>query len=512
MTTFNFEVELLQPVIISQQSATAGAHQSLDYLPGSLFLGLAASRLYAELPADQSWLLFHSGQVRFGDALPATNDQIAWPVPLCWHYLKGDSPIADGCFSADALFDPSELPAEADRQPVQLRGGYVCMDGVSVIPGRQYSMKTAIDRSNAMAAEGQLFGYQALEAGQRFRFSLSTDDGLDETVIQKLVTSLTGPARLGRSRSAQFGKARIRVLPDAGPAPTRGGRENHELVLWLLSDMQLLNQGQPALQPLPELLGLPTGSRWLPERSFLRARRYSVWNAWRRHHDPERQVISRGSVLRYQLATPLSEDQLAALEAGLGIHIEAGLGQVWVNPPMLLGPRPVFTAARETAAAQEIIFAAPDTPLIRRLQQRVAARAGDLNGQQHAERLFAGLCARVRDARIWQAVAPAQPLESAPGRSQWGRLRELSNGFRNRPAELLVALVDEGSGVLRERSGWQTAFGPDPEATLGNWLRTQLEQLLAQGVALDRVVGHLAVLGLQPVWQRCCEGRQGERT
>jgi hypothetical protein len=66
--------------------------------------------------------------------------------------------------------------------------------------------------------------------------------------------------------------------------------------------------------------------------------------------------------------------------------------------------------------------------------------------------------------------------------------------------------------LLRGRSGWETPFGPEPDATLGNWLSAQLETLASQQVKVDRVIGHLAVLGLQNSWQACCEGRQGERT
>ena len=70
MQQATFDITLQQHLIISQQAATAGAHHSHDYIPGSVLLGLAASRLYAQLDEDAAWTLFHSGLVRFGDALP----------------------------------------------------------------------------------------------------------------------------------------------------------------------------------------------------------------------------------------------------------------------------------------------------------------------------------------------------------------------------------------------------------------------------------------------------------
>ncbi len=67
MLTSQFEIVLTQPLIISQQAASAGAHQSLDYIPGSVLLGLVASRLYARLDADSAWTVFHSGRIVIPD-------------------------------------------------------------------------------------------------------------------------------------------------------------------------------------------------------------------------------------------------------------------------------------------------------------------------------------------------------------------------------------------------------------------------------------------------------------
>ena len=85
-----FEVTLKDNVIISQSSATIGQHQSLDYIPGSVFLGIAAARLYSDFDKDQiAWDVFHSGQVRFGNATLAANGERSMPVPMAFHTRKG---------------------------------------------------------------------------------------------------------------------------------------------------------------------------------------------------------------------------------------------------------------------------------------------------------------------------------------------------------------------------------------------------------------------------------------
>src|SRR5690606_13316392 len=98
-----FEILLEQPLIISQQAASAGAHQSLDYIPGSVLLGLAASRLYANLPAQTAFTLFHNGIVRFGDALPVDQGETGLPMPLNWHLYKGESARLHDQLLADRL-------------------------------------------------------------------------------------------------------------------------------------------------------------------------------------------------------------------------------------------------------------------------------------------------------------------------------------------------------------------------------------------------------------------------
>lgn len=62
-----FKCELLSDVIINQVAATEGKLQTLTFIPGSNFLGIAAS-IYDELPKEWQIIAYHSGKVRFGDA------------------------------------------------------------------------------------------------------------------------------------------------------------------------------------------------------------------------------------------------------------------------------------------------------------------------------------------------------------------------------------------------------------------------------------------------------------
>ena len=77
-----FIVTLESDAVISETSATAGVHSTLDYLPGAALLGACAASLYDSLAPEESFLVFHSGRVRFGNAYPlAENGAPAIPVP-----------------------------------------------------------------------------------------------------------------------------------------------------------------------------------------------------------------------------------------------------------------------------------------------------------------------------------------------------------------------------------------------------------------------------------------------
>lgn len=498
-----FDVTLEQPLVISQQAASAGAHQSLDYIPGSVLLGLAASRLYAQLEPASAWTLFHSGHVRFSDALPLTGKTLCQPLPLCWHSYKGESCRANGYLLANQLFDPSQTATDAARQPVQVRTGYVAADGRYLMPERQQTLKTAIDRTTGMAAESQLFGYEALSAGQTFRFSLQADDNLDPTLWRTLLESLPGQARLGRSRSAQFGRVQISAQAEAAlETPVDAGTE---LTLWLQSDLLLEDAGQACLTPHPHLLGLPEGTQWQVGKSFLRSRSYSAYNAYRRHYGPERQVISRGSVLRYSLPRALSHDELQQLQHGLGLDIECGLGAVAVNPSILSQAQPAFPRPIAVQTVTQKTIQAPSTPLITALRSRSERRLGSVNPERIARSIYLDLCQRILEARRFAGTPKGVSLEGAPGRSQWGRFKQMSSDHRQNAAALWQALADEKDGVLRQRSGWDLKYGPQPDQQLGIWLKASLEPHNANA-NFAALIGQLAVFGLQPSWLECCDG------
>lgn len=502
------EITLRQPLIISQQAASAGAHQSLDFIPGSALLGLVASRLYGSLEPDQAFTVFHSGKVRFGDGLPVCGGEVAYPVPLSWHTWKGEKADDNGVFQSEQVFDPSNATDRLPqgRQPKQMREGYVTMSGRKVNPAKIQTLKTAIDPSVGMAAESQLFGYEALDAGQTFRAVISADNELDDALWRQVCNALQGEGRLGRSRSAQFGLVTLKNLAaSAANLPVASPVAGQVLTLWLLSDLSLSWRGQPCLTPEPSLLGLPEGSEWLAAQSFIRTRKYSPWNAFRQHYDPERQVICRGSVLRYRLSDAKTVD-LTGLAVPFGRNREGGLGWAWVNPPLLAATHPVFAKPPISKSIAKSMTR-PDTLLIRALSARAGMNTSGTGAGQLAASLFEQMLTKIRQARQYEALPVGVAPEKVPGRSQFGRLKELASNLRQDKDALWNALSNSTDGMLsRNRSGWELSFGPQQDQKLGIWLHSELEKLRLDE-RFPAIIGQLAMLGLTDDWTNCIEGK-----
>lgn len=512
--TQTFKVTLLQDLVLSARAATEGGHESLDYIPGANFLGAVAGKLYAGLSDEDAFTLFHSACIRFGDALPLTQDlQPCWPVPLSLHAYKGESYKEShgvNCrFRSGVLFDPA-LQTEttaSKRQPKQVRKGYCSASGDLMEPLTQLHVKTALNAETNRAAEGQLFSYQSLCAGQVYYFTLEAEPDACE-LFHKACECLSGELRLGRSRSAQFGKVKVEVVALKQTQPESSQDNPQVLTLWLLSDLALLDhQGQASLIPDARTLGLPEGSEWLVEKSYLRSRRYSTFNGYRRSYDAERQVISRGSVLRYRLARPLDTKALERLQQ-IGLYQEQGLGAVAVNPVLLQESEPAFSPSSSAESVSARVQ--PEQPagappvLIVALQRRTQGTADSERFHHVAKAIFGRLLEDIALARSWAGLLPGELLSAAPSRSQWGNVRALANDHRNQPQQFET----EFAQVL-ERPAWQLEISPNRKFS------RSFQQAVQKSCAEYRitpeqqaeVLARVAVLGSSEQWQQALEGR-----
>lgn len=345
-------ITLEEPTIFSARAATEGDHETLSFVPGARLLGWAAEK-YASF-GEHAWVIFHSGRVRFNDGAPVTDTGApAYAVPRIFNKPKDD----DGEIESRRLVPekiwlgkPTEecWPVDQDGRRLALdgmKGGFVAADGSQATPpvGRRLHTATHLGRHK----DASLFGYSSLHPGahgapQVFRAVIEAD-GLDEAIWKDLLKRFDGDAFIGRSGRSEYGRVRLSCrevateaeawrLPEA-TLPNQGARSN-DLVIWLLSDLQLLNiWGMPALTPrLKEVFPCLDGEDApLSSKSVTGTRRWSPYNRKLKRRDSEKCVLEAGSVLVFENC----KSRLSSGQYSVGESAEIGLGRIWVNPPLL---------------------------------------------------------------------------------------------------------------------------------------------------------------------------------
>jgi CRISPR-associated protein Csx10 len=459
MKGFDLIITLQDDCIFSERSATEGGHKALDYIPGSALLGAVASRAYPD-DTQAAFELFHSGKVRFGNAYPLAGGKRTFPIPACWHQAKGEKAIEHNRMDASKVWRLDKCAGELPdgKQPQQLRAGYIAVDGSMAETGKSFRMKTAIDATTGRAKESVLFGYDSLNAGQHFHAQIWFDAAVSADVVKQVRAVFEQNLLLGRSRSAEYGRATVKILDNPARLPIAQTQGN-VITLWLQSDLMAVDAyGQPTLAPAPQDIGLPEG-KLLPGQSFLRTRRYSAWNAHKQGYEVERQVISKGSVLVYQLNEPLNEEHQQIIQAGLGLERQAGLGQVCLNPALLDGKQPMFTEATLLHAIKTSEASKPDSELIKWLERSHELRTTRQDIAREAKTVALKYRDFMQSARDMRGLA--SNVQVGPSNSQWGAVLAAAKTEKD-----LQTFLDSANGSCkRTGEGWKELFWQDSQRT-----------------------------------------------
>lgn len=335
MIQLTFVVTFLSDVVLNAHTATEGQQRTLDYIPGSNFLGIAASKLYCE-SSEANFRRFHSGEVRFGDAHPSVGSERAMKAPAAWFHPKG------GKLAANKNYVQSEIPTnylveELIRKGVQLKqvrvGYFLPMSGLLLRTAKSYSIKSAHDATLRRSKEGAMYGYESLAKGSEWIFTVELEESA-ALFEQDLLEALCGVKRLGRSRSAEYGSCSIELLnrsSKGSDTPQQIAPGEH--FLYMASDGYFTNAyGEPTLQPDNAQLGLPEGCEILWEKSQIRSRLYAPYNFKRRMRDADRLVVEKGSVIKFRNEEPFDA---TCLSQGVGGFRNEGFGSVRIDPDFL---------------------------------------------------------------------------------------------------------------------------------------------------------------------------------
>jgi len=359
MTTLKFKCTLLSDVILNQKAASESQNQTLDFIPGSCFLGIVADKIYGPVKeTDITWDLFHSGNVIFGDA-----------HPICKLYNENGSYVLSGFRSLRipaGIHTPKTQSGaylyhlipnlSSDKikrlQLQQSKSGFCDFSTTGtnnvklariVDCDKSVAIKSAYDRDKRRSEDEKLFGYESLSRGLAMYFEVIVDNKYRQIIID----NLTGINRIGRSRTAQYGSVEITFLKENEEYKDfqttnnlckityKDGVENETndcAVVYADGRLIFLDDaGLPKFNITAADLGLNGEIIW--ERSQVRTFQYAPWNYQRQCFDADRCGFEKGSVFVVKTTETNFESKY------VGSFKKEGFGKVIYNPDFLLNAK-----------------------------------------------------------------------------------------------------------------------------------------------------------------------------
>ena len=329
MRKYEFHCRLLSDLVLTSNAATESHASSLNYIPGSKFLGIVSRSLY-QMEDEKSTLdIFHNGTVKFGDAHPILEGKRFYPSPANFFFKKGEG-LNKSIFLHHNLDKAVQKKLRAENiQLKQSRTGYIQPESKSQIAITQnYRLKSAYDPITRKSKDSQMFGYFSLPAQSEWVFTVEDESGNYIDMIRK---ALEGKKRIGRSKSAEYGLVEISFLKELEKLKEQSfsGRT----IVYAQSNLCFINPyGETTAQPSPFQLSGTNESEILWEQSQVRSRKYQSWNGKRNKGDADRIIIEKGSVFVLKLNDPVLS---SFYDAGIGSYKSEGFGSVVVNPEFL---------------------------------------------------------------------------------------------------------------------------------------------------------------------------------
>lgn len=447
MNKIFFQCELLSDVVLNASLATEGNMPTLDYIPGSNFLGIVAGKRYKEegnTPEElaKNYQIFHSNEVSFGDALIAKEgfQSYALPYSLYTDKLKTDLTTENAIWVHHYLTEEN-LPKNGDRfiQLKQNRSGYFNAnetDNYFKEVHQNFTLKSAYDREKRRSEDGKMFGFKSLKKGQLFIFYIQ---GKDKNLLEKVAVDLIGSKRIGKSKSAQFGQVEITQIPDPAVFSSQP-LENNQLLIYAESNLCFLNEfAYGTFEPNLSEYGINGKINW--EKSQIRTYSYSPWNTHRNTSNTQRDCILKGSVIIVDLEANHNLD-VSKLPCQIGEYQAEGLGRILYNPTFLQANTQAFwTTKLEKAETEKVTIetVTPTSPLAKLLSQKKKDLDTELEVGQAVIQFM------IKDnQKHFMSDIPA---------SQWGGIRALATQIKDAD-NLKIKLWGEDETVKKDNQGF----------------------------------------------------------
>lgn len=410
MNELVFKVEFLSDIVLPATSNTEGNIEQLDFIPGSNFLGMVA-REYAEF--NDSFSVFHSGAVRFGDATLLLGNKAAYKMPLSFFHEKLDP---DQIVNHHLVENFSEF-----KQLKQKRKGYITQDLDELEIKYNYAQKSAYDKEKRRSKDSSMYGYNAIASGTQWQFTVKYD-GIDKQDAERIKKNLIGKKHLGKSKSSQYGLVEISEAQKVQSVECRLPKEDTTL-LYVKSRLALIDEeGLPTYDLKYLIEGLDESSiDW--KKSQIRTSTFTPYNGAMQTKCYERMVISSGSVI---VLKDITDEQLKKLENGIGVYLSEGFGEVLVNPSFLEKKgKFTFTDAEEDKSVKAL---AVSDPMVKFLENR-----------ELGKKLQLDLATKVNSF-----MKNNKQLYKNISNSQWGTIRSICNSPADQFREEIRDYISDG--------------------------------------------------------------------
>jgi len=427
MNELIFNIEFLSDIVLPATSNTEGNIEHLDFIPGSNFLGMVASHGNYNKFSD-SFKVFHSGDVRFGDATLLHNEKATYKMPLSFFHEKLEP---NEMLNHHLIVDFSKF-----KQLKQKRKGYITKDLDEVSIRHNYAQKSAYDTKARRSKEGSMYGYNAMSAGTLWQFTVTYQD-LDDVDVERIKNALLGQRRLGKSKSAQYGSVEI---TEAQKVQSVECSERTELTyLYAKSRLALVDKEGIATYDLKYLIKDLEDAQIMWDKTQVKTSTFTPYNGTMKTKSYERLVINSGSVI---VLRNLTVEQVNKLKEGVGVYLSEGFGEVLINPSFL-SIENGFTFKRREETSNETKVEVQD-PMVQFLEKRASQKREELDLANAVNRFISD------NKKLYKNISKAQ----------WGTIRSICSSSIENFKDEIRAYISDGKVT---------------------WTREQIESLLEEG-------------------------------
>lgn len=329
MQRITYDIELLEPLLVTALDGDPNSSVSYNMIPGSVLRGALISQYGIKKLDAETRRLFFDGTTQFLNAYPLAYDEEfdewheTYPLPLSLRKLKPEpQKVVD--FAHDRWDQTGRLGAAFGRFEGQQLHLYKTERRITIHTQRHR------EYGRARREQGAVYQYDALEAGQLFRAHILCQPQ-DKPTLRKCFRETM---HLGGSRSAGYGAVRLTAQPTSQAVDTWSHpyfqRSADRILVTLQSDLLLCDGfGNYAIDPqlLAAQLGLTLKDAYLATRPIGGFNR--KWGL----PLPQKMAFQMGSVFIFEPPTDEAQwDKLeTAVRDGIGQQREDGFGRIAIN-------------------------------------------------------------------------------------------------------------------------------------------------------------------------------------